>query len=982
MPLLIGLIAGALIGGVSFGSSGAAFGGFVGFVIGAIIASRRERSAYRRPDAAAGAVAGDPIPAVDPALSQRVASLERRVANLESALRSRAPGVPGESMLPTSAAAVPPADTGGAPAVATTPVPAIVPTASAAEAATFAPAAEGTMQPAPVAAGAEDAKATASRGVAGIAARAEAGAGRMRAATPAWSEARPPAPPNPVWAWLVGGNTLARIGVLLLFIGVGFLLKYAVEHVHVPISLRLTGVALGGVALLIVGWRLRVRRRAYAMVLQGGGVGVLYLTVFAALRLYELVPPLAAFVLLVWISALSSWLAVRQDAISLAALAVAGGFLAPILTSSQSGNHVMLFSYYALLNAGILGIAWFKAWRSLNLLGFAFTFVVGTFWGVTRYRPENFASTEPFLVLFFLFYVAIAALYALRRSVEVRDYVDAGLVFGTPLVAAGLQSALVRDIEYGMAYSALAMSAVYLALGRFLYTRHRDDIRLLVESFLALGVVFATLAVPLGLDARWTSAVWAVEGAAILWAGIRQQHTIMRGFGLLLELGGGIAFILGLSLWAPSTAPAAIPVANSAFVGAALVSIAGLWSAWLLQRASTAVPDAERGFSGLVFAWGVLWWLYAWAREIDRWVPRDMQIPAVVVLLTVTAVAFAAAQRPLRWPMARVPALLLLPALGAVAVVAVGQGWRDADHVFAHGGYLAWPVAVAVVMALLYRFDRQSGAEAVADPASLEPWHAGVFWLVLLLAAHELAWIGGRTAYGHGVWNAAPWGLVPALGLAGVCALASGTRWPVGAHRRGYLVVGGVPVALLLALWSLAANLHGDGDPAPLPYFPLANPLDVTQAIVLVAGAMWAMRVRREDPGVFDALPRGAIAVVFTALVFIWINAIALRTIHFWYDVPYTIHALWRSTLVQATLSLLWSGIALATMAFANRRQWRTPWMAGATLLGVVVAKLFLVELAQVGTITRIVSFIGVGLLLLLIGYLAPVPPHRKEDAP
>src|SRR5262249_6146654 len=125
----------------------------------------------------------------------------------------------------------------------------------------------------------------------------------------------PKAPPNALVAWMMGGNTLARIGVVLLFIGVGFLLKYAVEHVHVPISLVLAGVALGGVALLLLGWRLRGSRRAYAMVLQGGGVGVLYLTVFGALRLYELVSPVAAFGLLVAISALSSWLAVRQDAI-------------------------------------------------------------------------------------------------------------------------------------------------------------------------------------------------------------------------------------------------------------------------------------------------------------------------------------------------------------------------------------------------------------------------------------------------------------------------------------------------------------------------------------------------------------------------------------------------------------------------------------------------------------------------------------------
>ncbi len=361
----------------------------------------------------------------------------------------------------------------------------------------------------------------------------------------------PPQPlaPNPIWAWITGGNPMARIGVVLLFIGVGFLLKYTIEQVYVPISVRLAGVALGGVALLVLGWRLRESRFAYAMALQGGGVGVLYLTVFGALRLYSMIPPVAAFALLLWISATSSWLAIRQDAIALAALSVAGGFLAPILTSSNSGNHVLLFTYYALLNCGIFGIAWFKAWRSLNLLGFAFTFVIGTLWGVTRYRPENFATTEPFLILFFLFYVGIAVLYALRRSVELKGYVDSALVFGTPLVAAGLQSALVHDIEYAMAWSALAMSALYLLLARLLWHRRGEGLRLLVESFLALGVLFATLAIPLGLDGRWTSAAWALEGAAAVWAGLRQQRRAVRAFGVVLQLLAGIAFFGGIDLW-------------------------------------------------------------------------------------------------------------------------------------------------------------------------------------------------------------------------------------------------------------------------------------------------------------------------------------------------------------------------------------------------------------------------------------------------
>jgi len=965
MATVIGLIVGMLVGGLLIGSgAGALLGGIVGAFAGFIIASRKDRDRNMRPEATGSTIVPS-APEVSLTLADRVSMLERRVADLERARTADASTA--ESVAPGAAQfdATMPLDL-----VAPVAAPSVSPIAVDTPAANAVPNVDGTMPAMPAAVSAPPSP-----------------------PPPSYVES-PPVPPNPLWAWIVGGNTLARIGVVLLFIGVGFLLKYAVEHVQVPISLRLAGIALGGIALLVIGWRLRVSRRAYAMVLQGGGVGVLYLTVFGTLRLYALVSPIAAFGLLVSISVLSSFLAVRQDAISLAALAVAGGFLAPILTSSQSGNHVMLFSYYALLNAGILGIAWFKAWRVLNLLGFAFTFLVGTFWGVTRYRPENFATTEPFLILFFLFYVAIAVLYALRRSVEVRDYVDAGLVFGTPLVAAGLQSGLVHDIEYGMAFSALAMSALYLVLGRFLYTRRRADIRLLVESFLALGVVFATLAVPLALDARWTSATWAVEGAAIVWAGVRLERRLVRAFGLLLQLGAGIAFLLGLSLWTTGGTAAAIPIANSAFVGAMLVAIAAPFTAWHLDRHRERLPAVEAaGIPAVVFAWGMLWWLFAGWREIDRFVPYEVRIPALVGFLTATAVVFAALEARLQWKIARVPATLLLPALLAVALVSMSRLIRSSDfvvadprslafdHLFAHGGFVAWIVAVAVIAGLLWWFDRQgvTGRSTAPPVVSLDLLHAGFFWLVLLLISHEVSWAGRQIEQSHGVWSAVPWGLVPALGIGIMSELTLGSRWPVGVHRHGYVVLGSIPVVAWLVVWSIAANVHGSGDPAPLLYVPLLNPLDLTQAAVLLALAIWAVRARRLDPGAFAAVPQSAIVVTLCALAFLWINAIALRSIHFWYDVPYTPHDLWRSTIVQAVLSLLWSSLALATMAYANRRQWRVPWMAGAALLAVVVAKLFLVELAQVGTITRIVSFIGVGLLLLLIGYLAPVPPRRKE---
>ena len=261
---------------------------------------------------------------------------------------------------------------------------------------------------------------------------------------------------NPVKAFFAGGNTAVRIGVIVLFFGIAFLMKYAIDHNKLPIEYRLIGTSIGAIIMLALGWRLRDKRRGYALTMQGGAVGILYLVVFAALRLYHLLPPTAAFALLVAIAAFSAVLAVLQNSMAFAIFGVVGGFLAPILTSTGAGNHVMLFSYYSVLNLGILAIAWFKSWRILNLVGFGFTFIIASLWGYRSYTPEHFTTTEPFLVFFIGLYVLIAVLFASRQKPELIGFVDGPIVFGTPIIGFGLQSQLVSQYEYGLAWSALA----------------------------------------------------------------------------------------------------------------------------------------------------------------------------------------------------------------------------------------------------------------------------------------------------------------------------------------------------------------------------------------------------------------------------------------------------------------------------------------------------------------------------------------------
>ena len=190
-----------------------------------------------------------------------------------------------------------------------------------------------------------------------------------------------------------------------------------------------------------------------------------------------------------------------------------------------------------------------------------------------------------------------------------------------------------------------------------------------------------------------------------------------------------------------------------------------------------------------------------------------------------------------------------------------------------------------------------------------------------------------------------------------------------------------MPIWAFLLLWSLGANVASDGDPAPLPYLPLLNPLDLVLAGVLLSLLRALLRMRRDGgQGVpVPVLPWRGLQALVGAAAFAAANGVLLRCVHHWTGVAYQGEALWNSVLVQACLSIFWSFAALLLMALAARRQLRELWLCGAVLMGLVVLKLFAIDLSDVGGVARIVSFIGVGALMLVIGYVAPVPPRVPE---
>ena len=304
---------------------------------------------------------------------------------------------------------------------------------------------------------------------------------------------------------------------------------------------------------------------------------------------------------------------------------------------------------------------------------------------------------------------------------------------------------------------------------------------------------------------------------------------------------------------------------------------------------------------------------------------------------------------------------LLLAAALFYAALLLPENFRAAP--FAAWGILAAHTALAAWLLSDEGADTEDadgGFTAAVHAAALLLF--GLLWQKLVFQTASL-WLGG-------VWLQLTWLAVPAAYL-----LLSAKARPAlfARHPAAYRTFGGTACALAAAAWLLWANFSAPRAPAPLPYLPVFNPLELAAAALLWFG--------------FSALPRlgrnaNAQRLGFYALcaaAFLTISAGVMRLWHFYGGTAWRADALLRSVGLQAGLSVVWALAAIVLMVSGNRSGRRARWMAGAVLMGVVVVKLFLVELGSSGGIERIASFIIVGLLLLLVGWFAPVPPREGE---
>jgi uncharacterized membrane protein len=382
------------------------------------------------------------------------------------------------------------------------------------------------------------------------------------------------------WEGRLGGTWLSRVGAILFVLGVGFFLKHAFDQDWIGPKGRVLAGLGAGIAMLAGGVRLArgTTYRVPAQSLVAVGIGVLYLSIYAAQAFYELVAAPAAFVAMAIVTAAGVATALRLDSLALAVLATLGGLLTPIILSTDTDAAATLFTYLVILDLGVLLVAYRRGWSGVAVLAFVGTQVLYWSWLERWYETERIPTAFGWATVFFLAF----AVWALVGSSRERP--TAVLRLGRALVvlaAPTLYFIAVRRILHDpsgrrLAGLALALAAGYYVAARVAARSEQGGPRAAVlHRALALGFLAAAPAVTLG--PHNLVIVWSVVALILLIGGFTVDAPRLRAGALVigaLAWGRWFAAIgentgrAGTFLLAHPALPATVAIVVTAILGA------------------------------------------------------------------------------------------------------------------------------------------------------------------------------------------------------------------------------------------------------------------------------------------------------------------------------------------------------------------------------------------------------------------------------
>ncbi len=787
------------------------------------------------------------------------------------------------------------------------------------------------------------------------------------------------------WEQILGGNWLARIGVVALIVGVAFFLKFAFDNNWLGPVARVVLGGVFGLAMMAAAQFWQKKYPVFAQAIGGGGIAVLYLSIFAAYITFHLVGPLPALLLVLLTSVAAAFLAVRTNSMALAILGIVGALIAPALLGVAAPNDKLevarygaqLLPYVLVVDIGVLILSAFRNWRWFTLLALSGSLIFFIEWNALAGERLGLLAAEGGLTSIFLVFVAATTLFHIlwRRPVRATDYAlaaaNATFYFGLSYL-----------VMWNEARAWLGGFSLLLALfyGGLAYAAFkRDSEKTLALCTLGIAIVVFTIAIPVQLgDASWTVIAWAAQAAVLVWLSLRTRLAHFRiyaygAFGLvafrllfydawvrqptpvfnerMLAFTAGAAAMAAASYMIWRWRPAHWQAIHSVFVIASdillLVTIGAELGDYSSARLHSIADSISLVLLGLTAALMSLHYAF-WRREL--------KVTDIVLLMLNAAV------------LGSLSALLwghLRPWVGAVYLaLAAFHGLlvyrlvrrREQNRPVIH---FAMAIAfVFLILAIPVQFEDQVWTTLAALLLA-----AGLLWLYQRTRIADLRIYTGISVgfltitvpmhFGNQPWTTMFW--------AGELAVL---MWASFAARMSELRVYGYVLFVLTA-----GQLVVFRTAIPVSeYRPILNGRFLVYAAGIVASYLAAYILYRNRKAYPEWSIPGSTLLIGANLLTIWLFSFEVWN-YFDKQQAAAITAQGKSA-QQLSLTAVWAVYAVALLVIGIAKRWRQVRWWGMGLLALTIIKVFVYDVFALEQVYRIVAFVGLGILLLASGYL------------
>ncbi len=739
------------------------------------------------------------------------------------------------------------------------------------------------------------------------------------------------------WEWLVGGNWLARIGVVALIFGVAFFISLAIDRGWLGEVERVVLGLAGGLVLLGAGEFWRRRYGVWAQTVTGGGLAILYLSVYGAFALYELISPLTAFAGFSVITLAGALLSLRHEAMAVAVFSIFGGFATPLLLQERLPDQRLLLAYVLVLDVGVLALASFRNWRWFTLLALVGSLVLFAFW-YQELEPTVGLAQIGITAIFLVFAAATVVFHLLRQ--QAANVGDLLLITLNAAAYYGISYTLMND-EYRpwMGGFTAALAAFYVLAAASFRKRGEAQKNLMLFSA-GLAVVFAVLAVPIQLGGPWISVAWGLEALVLVWMSFPLRMRELRW--------AGYAMFQVSAVWLVAVEAAAFsedftPFLNEYMISYAAAVILPALAGWLLHLRRAALEHREEAAIPGLALLSVTFAAIAVPVQLDGiWVTVAWALEAGLLLW----LSFPLRMRQIRWSGYGLFVVLSLWLLAADTPDAFSEDLTPFLNLYtlAYGAVIL--SAVFSSWLLWYMREELEGYEQAAYPV-----------YAVVAAASAAIVIPVQVS---GVWITVGWAAESLLLL-------------VLSQRLGMREIRWFGFGLLAAM--LVRLLGWDTfDTDSQTFRPVLNwrflAFATGIAALYSAAVLEFRRTGALESMASDLEGRAALPVLVTLanLATLWLLSA---------EIIATAHSSWLGLSTDASenvaslgLSLLWAVYAAALIVLGVIRRLKWVRLAGLALLAIPVIKLFAYDSRTLEQEYRVIAFIALGLLLIAGGLL------------